>query len=65
MIVRLSTSKLTIQMNQDVYEVKNKLIREVRIIAYQFPSDINVKDSNIDIDITSMAGYVISIHFAN
>ncbi|MBR5041767.1 MAG: hypothetical protein IKX67_00865 [Bacteroidales bacterium] len=52
-------------MNQDVYEVKNKLIREVRIIAYQFPSDINVKDSNIDIDITSMAGYVISIHFAN
>lgn len=52
-------------MNQGVYKGKNNLIRKVRINAYQLPSDIGAKDSNIDIDITSMAGDVISIHFAN
>lgn len=58
-------TNLTIPMNQGVYEGKNNLIRKVRINAYQLPSDIGAKDSNIDIDITSMAGDVISIHFAN
>lgn len=58
-------TNLIIPMNQGVYEGKNKLIRDVQINSYQLPSDYNAKDSNIDIVITSTAGDVINIHFAN
>lgn len=58
-------SYLNIPMNQGVYEGKNDLIRDVQINSYQLPSDVNAKDSNIDIVIISTAGDIISLHYAN
>lgn len=65
----LGTS-LTIPMNQGKYEGGNELIKDVRIKSYKFASYIDNeghqnKDADINIVITSTAGDVITIQFAN
>lgn len=62
---------LDIPLNQGKYEGGNKLIKDVRIDHYQFETDITTflgeknKEAKIDIVITSMAGDILIIHFAN
>lgn len=57
-------SSLLIPMSQGKYEGENGLIKEVQIKSYELPS-ITDNKANIHIVITSMAGDIIIIHFAN
>lgn len=61
---------LNIPMNQGKYEGGNELIKDVQIKSYKFASYIDYeghqnKDADINIIITSTAGDIITIRFAN
>lgn len=63
-------SCLNIPMDQGKYKGGNELIRDVQIKSYQFASYIDYeghqnKDADINIVITSTAGDIITIRFAN
>lgn len=61
---------LNIPMNQGKYEGANELIKDVMIKSYKFASynddeGLQNKDADINIVITSTAGDIITIRFAN
>lgn len=69
-IDQIRLNGLTIPMNQGKYEGGNELVKDVQIKSYKFASYIDNdghqnKDADINIVITSTAGDIITIKFAN